>query len=397
MQSYTNHMMNGGKTMDSSILSKAYQKPSANILADVCAMAAKMDNVIDLSVGDPNFTTPQPIIEAAFEKTKAGITHYTAAEGLPELRQAICDFYQDKYQLKFNLDQVLVTVGAEHALFVALEALLDPGDEVIIPQPSFSPYIDQVKLANGIPVTVDGKAADGYKIEAAEIAKKITPKTKAIIINTPNNPTGNVMTAAEEQALADLAVKNDLLIFSDEIYSDYVMPGKTFTPLAKFAPDNTVTISGMSKSFAMTGWRIGYLIGPDWLVAAANDVNDAVTFTAPTMSQEGALYGLQHHDELVAPIVEAFQKRLTYLQTELPKIDWLDVSPVEGSIYVFADIRATGLNSVDFADQLLKKAGILVVPGLAFGKSGEGFVRIAATQPLAALKEAVAKMQKLTW
>lgn len=383
--------------MDSSILSKAYQKPSANILADVCAMAAKMDNVIDLSVGDPNFTTPQPIIEAAFEKTKAGMTHYTAAEGFPELRQAICDFYQDKYQLKFNLDQVLVTVGAEHALFIALEALLDPGDEVIIPQPSFSPYIDQVKLANGTPVTVDGKAADGYKIEAAEIAKKITPKTKAIIINTPNNPTGNVMTAAEEQALADLAVKNDLLIFSDEIYSDYVMPGKTFTPLAKFAPDNTVTISGMSKSFAMTGWRIGYLIGPDWLVTAANDVNDAVTFTAPTMSQEGALYGLQHHDELVAPIVEAFQKRLTYLQTELPKIDWLDVSPVEGSIYVFADIRATGLNSVDFADQLLKKAGILVVPGLAFGKSGEGFVRIAATQPLTALKEAVAKMQKLTW
>jgi aspartate/methionine/tyrosine aminotransferase len=397
MQSYTNHMMNGGKTMDSSILSKAYQKPSANILADVCAMAAKMDNVIDLSVGDPNFTTPQPIIEAAFEKTKAGMTHYTAAEGLSELRQAICDFYQDKYQLKFNLNQVLVTVGAEHALFIALEALLDPGDEVIIPQPSFSPYIDQVKLANGTPVTVDGKAAVGYKIEAAEIAKKITPKTKAIIINTPNNPTGNVMTAAEEQALADLAIKNDLLIFSDEIYSDYVMPGKTFTPLAKFAPDNTVTISGMSKSFAMTGWRIGYLIGPNWLVTTANDVNDAVTFTAPTMSQEGALYGLQHHDELVAPIVEAFQKRLTYLQTELPKIDWLDVSPVEGSIYVFADIRATGLNSVDFADQLLKKAGILVVPGLAFGKSGEGFVRIAATQPLTVLKEAVAKMQKLTW
>ena len=383
--------------MDSSILSKAYQKPSTNILADVCAMAAKMDNVIDLSVGDPNFTTPQPIIEAAFEKTRAWMTHYTAAEGLSELRQAICDFYQDKYQLKFNLNQVLVTVGAEHALFIALEALLDPGDEVIIPQPSFSPYIDQVKLANGTPVTVDGKAAVGYKIEAAEIAKKITPKTKAIIINTPNNPTGNVMTAAEEQALADLAIKNDLLIFSDEIYSDYVMPGKTFTPLAKFAPDNTVTISGMSKSFAMTGWRIGYLIGPNWLVTTANDVNDAVTFTTPTMSQEGALYGLQHHDELVAPIVEAFQKRLTYLQTELPKIDWLDVSPVEGSIYVFADIRATGLNSVEFADQLLKKAGILVVPGLAFGKSGEGFVRIAATQPLTVLKEAVAKMQKLTW
>ena len=244
---------------------------------------------------------------------------------------------------------------------------------------------------------VDGKAADGFKIDAGEIAKKITPKTKAIIINTPNNPSGNVMTKEEEKALADLAVKHDLLIFSDEIYSDYVMPGKQFTPLAKFAPDNTVIVSGMSKSFAMTGWRIGYLVGPDWLIRAANDVNDAVTFSAPTMSQEAALYGLQHHDELVAPIVATFQKRLNYLQEELPKISWLDVSPVEGSIYVFADIRATGLSSVDFADQLLKKAGILVVPGLAFGKCGEGFVRIAATQPLDKLEAAVNKMKKLTW
>lgn len=383
--------------MDSSILSKTYQQPQANILADVCALAAKMDNVIDLSVGDPNFTTPQPIIEAAFEKAKQGMTHYTAAEGLPELRQAICDFYHSKYQLQFTPSQVLITVGAEHALFIALEALLDPGDEVIVPEPCFSPYLEQVKMAGGTPVVVDGKAADGFKIDAAEIAKKITPKTKAIIINTPNNPSGNVMTVEGEQALAKLAIDHDLLIFSDEIYADYVMPEKHFTPIAQFAPENTVIVSGMSKSFAMTGWRIGYLVGPDWLIRAANDVNDAVTFTAPTMSQEAALYGLQHHDELVAPIVQAFQKRLDYLQEELPKISWLDVSPVEGSIYVFADIRATGLGSVDFADQLLKKAGVLVVPGLAFGKCGEGFVRIAATQPLDKLEEAVEKMKKLTW
>lgn len=383
--------------MDSSILSKTYQQPAANILADVCALAAKMDNVIDLSVGDPNFTTPAPIIDAAFAKAKAGMTHYTAAEGLPELRQAICDFYQDKYQLHFASQQVLITVGAEHALFVALAALLDPGDEVIISEPCFSPYIEQVKLAGGTPVIVDGKPEEGFKINAQEIAKKVTPQTKAIIINTPNNPSGNVMTAEEAQALAKLAVEKDLLILSDEIYSDYVMPGQTFTPIAKFAPDNTVIISGMSKSFAMTGWRIGYLVGPDWLVTAANDVNDAVTFSAPTLSQVGALYGLQHHDELVAPIVQAFQERLDYLQKELPKIDWLAVSPVQGSIYVFADIRKTGLGSVEFADQLLKKAGILVVPGLAFGKCGEGFARIAATQPLAALKEAVAKMKQLAW
>lgn len=389
--------MNGGLIMDSSILSKAYQKPAPNILADVCALAAKMDDVIDLSVGDPNFTTPQPIIDAAFAKAKQGMTHYTAAAGLPELRQAICKFYHDKYQLDYEQSQVMVTVGAEHALFIALEAILDPGDEVIIPEPCFSPYINQVKIANGTPVIVDGKPEDGFKIDASEIAKKVTPKTKAIIINTPNNPSGNVMTAADAKALADLAIKDDLLIFSDEIYSDYVMADQEFTPIAKFAPDNVVIVSGMSKSFAMTGWRIGYLAGPAWLIAAANSVNDAVTFSAPTMSQEAALYGLQHHDELVAPIVSAFQERLAYLQKELPQIEWLDVSPVEGSIYVFADIRATGLNSVDFADQLLKKAGVLVVPGLAFGKCGEGFVRIAATQPLDKLKAAVEKMKKLTW
>lgn len=382
--------------MDKSILSKPYQKPAKNILADVCAMAASMNDVIDLSVGDPNFKTPQPIIDYAYKKTSEGMTHYTSAEGLPELKQELCDYYK-QYSLSYQPDQVLITVGAQHGLFIALEAILDPGDEVIIPQPSYSPYINQVKIAGGKPVTVDCKATDNFAIDAAAIEKKVTPKTKAIIVNTPNNPTGHLMTDSEMKALADLAIKNNLLIFSDEIYADYIMPGKHFTPLAKFAPDNVVTNGGMSKCFAMTGWRIGYIIGPNWLINAANEVNDAVTYVAPTMSQEAAIYGLQHHDELSQPIVHAFQQRLTYLEDNLSKISWLKTVPVDGSIYIFVDIRQTGLSSVDFADQLLKKAGILVVPGLAFGPAGEGFIRIAATQPMEQLKEAVKKIAALKW
>ena len=383
--------------MDSSILSKQYQKPAFNILADVCAKEAKMNNVIDLSVGDPNFTTSQEIIDYAFAKAKAGMTHYTEAEGLPELRQTICDYYASKYQTYFDKDQVLVTIGAQHALFIALEALLDPGDEVIIPQPAYPPYINQVKMANGTPVIIDGQSDNDFKINVDEISKKITPKTKAIIINTPNNPTGKIISDEDAQALANVAIKNNLLIFSDEIYSDYVMPGYHFSPITKFAPENGVIVSGMSKSFAMTGWRIGYLIGPDWLVTAANEVNDAVTFVAPTMSQEAAIYGLKHYEEIVQPLTSAFEKRILFLQIELAKISWLKVIPVEGSIYIFVDISKTGMDSTEFADQLLEKAGILVVPGAAFGKCAKKFVRIAATQPLETLEDAVKKLKQINW
>lgn len=388
--------MKGEVKMDKTFLSQAWQTPAENILADVCALAAKMDNVIDLSVGDPDLPTPLPITEAAFKQAKAGMTHYTAAEGLPELRQAIADFYI-KQSLSVSEDQVLVTVGAEHALFLALEAILDPGDEVLIPQPSFSPYVEQVKLAGGTPIIVDGKAENNFKLDPNQLAQSITPKTKAIIINTPNNPIGNVMTAQEGQQLAQLAIDHHLMIFSDEIYAAFLMPGQQFTSMAQYAPENTVVISGMSKCFAMTGWRIGYLLGPTWLVQAANQINDAVTFTAPTMSQFAALYGLQHYTSLVPPIVKTFQQRLTYLETELNKLDWLQVVPIAGSIYAFADIQKTGLGSVEFANQLLEKAQILVVPGLAFGQAGEGFVRIAATQTLPVLESAVKKMQQLTW
>lgn len=383
--------------MDSSFLNRAYQDPALNILADVCEQAATMDDVIDLSVGDPNFATPLPIVDAALQGAKRGHTHYTAAMGMPELRSAVTEDYNHRYGLTYTPQQAMITVGAEHALFIALKAVINLGDEIIVPEPCFSPYIEQVEMCGGRPVIVNTKPEDDFAILASAVAKKITPRTKGVIINSPNNPTGMVMTGPQLRELGELAIQHDLLIFSDEIYYDFVQPGQQFIPMARFAPENTVTINGWSKSFAMTGWRIGYLIAPQWLTDAAGMVNDGVTFSAPTVSQDAALYAIQHHHELSKPITTAFTKRLDYLTAALKQFGWLKVSPIGGGIYAFVDIRRTGLDSVTFADRLLKATGILVVPGLAFGQAGEGFERVAATQPLAVLQTAAARLKQLKW
>lgn len=381
--------------MDSSYLTNRYQHPAPNILADIGTLAATTENAIDLSIGDPDFTTPQAIIEASFKKTKQGMTHYTEANGLPELRQAIGDYYHTKFGLSFELPQIRVTVGASHALFLALAVLLNPGDEVIVPQPSFSPYPEEVKAAGGIPIILANQAEDGFAIDPAAVEKLITSKTKAIIVNSPNNPTGNVMSIVEAKRLAEIAKQHHIFVLADEVYSDYLMPGQQFVPFATYAPDNTVTLGSMSKSYAMTGWRVGYLIGPEYLVTAAKLVNEGITYSAPTPSQNAALYAITHAAEFIPRFAAEFLQRLTYINEQVEAIDWLATSPIEGGIYAFVDIRKTGLDSVTFAEKLLQQAGIIVVPGLAFGEAGEGFVRIAATQSLAVLQTAFERIKQL--
>nr|WP_137597044.1 aminotransferase class I/II-fold pyridoxal phosphate-dependent enzyme [Paucilactobacillus kaifaensis] len=381
--------------MDSSYLTNRYQHPAPNILADIGTLAATTKNAIDLSIGDPDFTTPQAVIEASFQKTKQGMTHYTEANGLPELRQAIGDYYQSKFDLSFELPQIRVTVGASHALFLALAVLLNPGDEVIVPQPSFSPYPEEVKAAGGTPIILANQAENGFAIDPAAVEALITPKTKAVIINSPNNPTGNVMSNAAAQQLAEIAKQHHIFVLADEVYSDYLMPGQKFVPFTTFAPENTVTLGSMSKSYAMTGWRVGYLIGPEYLVTAAKLVNEGITYSAPTPSQNAALYAIKHADEFIPGFAAEFMQRLTYINEQIEAIDWLGTSPIEGGIYAFVDIRKTGLDSVTFAEKLLQQAGIIVVPGLAFGEAGEGFVRIAATQPLSVLQTAFERIKQL--
>lgn len=251
-------------------------------------------------------------------------------------------------------------------------------------------------MAGGVPVVLATKPEDGFQIRPADVEKLITDKTKAVIINTPNNPTGSVMSLADAKQLAEIAKQHNIFIMADEVYSDYLMLGSQFVPMVKYAPDNVITLGSFSKSFAMTGWRIGYLIGPSYLTKAARLVNEGITYSAPAPSQNAALYAISHADEIIPPFANAFEQRLEYIDDQINQIDWLDVSPMRGGIYAFVDIRQTGLDSVEFAQQLLKKAGIIVIPGLAFGQAGEGFIRIAATQPLDVIKTAFDRIKQLT-
>jgi len=383
--------------MDNSNLNQRYQHPEPNILAEISTLAATTKDTIDLSIGDPDFTTPKAIIDYAYEKALAGQTHYTEASGLPELRETIKAYYHDHYQLDFKIPQIRVTVGASHALYITLAAILTPeaGDEVIIAQPCFSPYEDEVVATGGVPVILSTKPENKFAVQTAEVAALITPKTKAILLNSPNNPTVNVMSDETAQQIAELAIQNDIFILPDEVYGDFLMPGQHFTPLAKFAPENTITFGSMSKSFAMTGWRIGYLIAPEYVADVTRLVNEGITYSAPILSQEAAIYALQHAEKFAPIFAEKFRTRLEFIEKVVQTIDWMEIIPIQGGIYAFADIRKTGLNSVDFAAVLLKKTGIIVIPGLAFGHSGEGFIRIAATQPLAVIKKAFAKIKTL--
>lgn len=378
-------------------LNTQMQHPAPNLLADVVNLAKTLPDVIDLSVGDPNFTTPEPIIDAAFAATKAGATHYTAALGNPKLRQAIADFYHNKYHIDFKQKNVMITAGASHALLLVFLGMINRGDEVIVVEPAFPAYNAQVKLAQGVPVQVALDKENDYQLDVAAIEAKITSKTKAIVINYPNNPTGTVLPDATAKRLAQVAIDHNLYVISDEIYSEFTAEPNTFTPFARFAPNNTIIVSGMSKNFAMTGWRVGYIIAPAPLIEACVNINENVTFSAPTLGQTAALYAIEHNDELSHPLAKIFNERLTYLYTAFSKLAWAHPVKPQGSIYLFVNITATGLTAEAFTEKVLKEAGVLVIPGNAFGEAGAGCVRIAATQPLDKLKQAVAQISKINF
>lgn len=378
-------------------LAKLFQAPEKNIMAEIGKTAALMTDVIDLSIGDPDLATPAPIVNAATTAMLAGKTHYTASAGDPEYLQAILDFHNQNFGSHYQMENVQATVGASHATDLAFGALLDPDDEVIIFEPYFSPYKVQVEQYHAKPVFVTCQAADNFQPQKAAIAAAITAKTKAILVNSPNNPTGAVYDQETLQAIADLAKQHDLYLIADEVYWPYVYNDHEFVPLENLAPERTLVTGSLSKVFAMTGFRIGYLLGPKEVVSAAGLLNEGVTYTAPSMAQSAGGFGLQNVTELVEPLKNEFSQRLAYLGEELNQLSWAKTIPVAGSLYLFLDISGSGMDDVEFSDYLLEQAGILVIPGQAFGTSGKGFVRIAATQEMAVLKQAVAGFKSLSF
>lgn len=380
--------------MDSRYLKTFYQHPEENILMDFTTMASQMDNLLNLSIGDPDLVTNLAISQAAFEDVKNGHTHYTASDGSADFIESVINFYQKQYDLNFEKNQVRATVGALQGMYLTLQVLLNKEDEVIIHEPFFSPYRTQVIEAGGTPVIIPTFEEDEFQINIDILKAAITSKTKAIIINSPNNPTGAVFSKETFKEIADLAIEHDFFILSDEVYEAFSFY-EGFTPMATFAPNHTITFSSFSKAFAMTGWRIGYMIAPDYINAACKLLNEDITFSAPTPSQRAGIYALNNYQELVPEVVAVFKERLEYVEKRVKEIPFLSLHPVKGSMYAFINISASGLTSMDFATKLLQEQQVLVIPGKAFGNSGDNYIRLAATQSIDVLKEAFDKIEKL--
>ena len=382
--------------MKHKFIAKRYWKDQSTAMGQSDVMAKSFDDVIDLSLGDPDLTTDIRIINAAFEDTKAGHTKYTDFRGDPELRQEICRFYKEEYNMDVADEEVFVAASGCLAMYLVLEAIVDDGDEVILQAPFFTPYPQQVELARGIPVELPTYEEEDFQINVERLESLITERTKALVINSPSNPTGNCLTVETMEKIAEIAEKYDLIVISDDIYTAFSYQNP-FVPFASLPgmQERTIIINSFSKNFTMTGWRVGNIIAPDYIIKIVQQINENVVFTAPSMSQRAAIFALQHRDEVQPPMIEEYRKRMFYAAERINEIPKMSVIyPPKGSFYLFINIKEMGLSSVEAADMILQKAHVLMLPGDAFGKCGEGYVRIACTVNIDTLKEAFDRIEK---
>ena len=383
--------------MKHKFIAKRYWKDQSTAMGQSDVLAKSFVDVIDLSLGDPDLTTDIRIIDAAYEDTKAGHTKYTDFRGDPELRQEICKFYKEEYDMDVVDEEVFVAASGCLAMYLVLEAIVDDGDEVILQAPFFTPYPQQVELARGIPVELPTYEEEDFQINVQRLESLITERTKALVINSPSNPTGNCLTVDTMEQIAAIAEKYDLIVISDDIYTAFSYQNP-FVPFASLPgmKERTIIINSFSKNFTMTGWRVGNIIAPDYIIKIVQQINENVVFTAPSISQRAAIFALHHRDEVQPPMVEEYRKRMFYAAERINKIPKLSVIyPPKGSFYLFINIKGTGLNCVDAADMILREAHVLTLPGNAFGECGEGYVRIACTVGIDTLKEAFDRLAKV--
>lgn len=358
-------------------------------------IAAEMDHVISLGVGEPDFKTPWAIRQEAIHTLEQGKTWYTANAGLARLRQEIARYLKDAIGVEYHpKNQILVSVGGSEAIDLCIRALVQPGDEVLVPQPSFVCYDPIVRLAGGAPVAIETKVENQFRLTPEELEEKITPKTKLLVLPYPNNPTGAVMKREHLEAIAPVLQRHDLLVLSDEIYSELTYSGKhvSIASLPGMA-QRTVVINGFSKSFAMTGWRLGFAAGPAPIVQLMVKIHQYAIMSAPTMSQYAAVEALKSCMSSVADMREEYNLRRRYVVDALNKMGLSCFEP-DGAFYVFPSIRSTGLSSEEFCEKLLEQERVAVVPGNAFGDSGEGHVRISYSYSINYLKEALKRIQR---
>jgi aspartate aminotransferase len=352
----------------------AAPSPTLAITAQAKRLQAQGIDVVGFGAGEPDFDTPEPIKEAAIDALRKGVTKYTASGGTDELRQAICDKLLRDNGLSYTLRQVLVSVGAKHTLFNIMQAVLDPGDEAIIPAPYWVSYPEQVKLAGGQPVFVEAPEAEGFRVTAAAIARAITPKTRMLILNSPSNPTGAAVRADELRRIADLAVERDLLVVSDEIYEKLTYDGLKHVSIASLGEAiylRTLTVNGFSKAYSMTGWRLGYVAGDAEIVAAMGRIQDQSTSNPTSFAQSGAVAALTGPQEAVAQMAAAFEDRRNVIVDRLNAVPGMHCVKPDGAFYVFPNVSGLFSDRVPDSDALseylLAEARVAVVPGSGFG------------------------------
>lgn len=357
-------------------------------------LLADMGDVTALTVGQPDFVTPWHIREAAIQSLERGHTYYTSNSGLPALRSEICEYMHRRFELDYSTDQVLVTVGGSEAIDVAIRSLVNPGDEVIIPMPSFVCYEPITRMAGAVPVIINTEAENGFKLTADQLRRAITERTKLLVLPYPNNPTGAILTREELSSIADVIRGTDIAILSDEIYAELTY-GRGHVSIASIdgMAERTVIASGFSKAYAMTGWRLGYILGPAAWIKQMTKLHQYAIMCAPTVSQFAAVEALKNGDEDIAEMRAEYNRRRVFITEGLNKIGLPTMTP-EGAFYIYPYIGGFGLSSEEFCERLLKEEKCAIVPGTAFGECGEGYARISYAYSVRHIQEALEKIQR---
>ena len=358
-------------------------------------IAAKMEDVISLGVGEPDFVTPWSIRESCVYGLEQGYTSYTANRGTPELRQEIANHFKRRHDLTYSADtDILVTVGVSEALDLALRAVVSPGDEVLIPEPCYVSYQACTTLAGGVPVNVAAKIENEFRITPEELEPYVTPRTKVLLIGYPNNPTGAIMEREDLEKLANFAQKYDLIVISDEIYGDLRYSGSDHVCFAQLPhmQDRTIVLNGFSKAYAMTGWRIGYALGNSDIIAAMTKIHQYTMLCAPITAQMAAVEALRHGEKYMKKMVAEYNRRRKLIYDGFQKMG-LDSFEPKGAFYIFPNIESTGYTSNEFAEALINAEHVALVPGTAFGQSGEGHVRCSYATSIEKISEALARIE----
>lgn len=360
-------------------------------------LAQSTSGVVSLGIGEPDYRTPEYVIEAAKEALDLGYTHYTPNAGFLDLRIAITEKMRRENNIEADpKTETIVTVGGAGAIFLATTVLLDPGDEVLIPDPGFVTYEPCILMAGGIAVPVPVREKDSFRMLPCDVEDRITDKTKCIILNSPQNPTGGVLLEKDIRGIAEVAVENNLVVISDEVYENLLYDGTMHLSIGSLPemPERTVTVNSFSKTYAMTGWRVGYAIGPPEVVGEMVKIQQNTVANAPAVAQRAALAALEGSQEFVYEMVKEYDQRRRYLVKHLNDLDYFSCAIPKGAFYIFANISKSDLSSMDFAETLLRVGKVATVPGSAFGDLGEGYLRLCYATPVENISKALEGMRK---